>query len=69
MELSKQDDDRGCVPVHSLIPNAIYPPATESSNVFTLTAMAEVGDVRREFEAVIDRSQPMGPLLLSWRPR
>ncbi len=65
----KQDDDRGCVPVHSLIPNPIYPPATYSSNVFTLTAEAQVGDVRREFEAVIDRSQPMEPLLLSWRPR
>jgi len=47
----------------------IYPPPKYTSNVFQLTAEARYFDVRRTVEAVIDRSEPTSPLILSWRVR
>ena len=45
----------------------IYPPAVYSASVFRVTAEASYGDVRRTVEAIIDRSEPTTPLILSWR--
>ena len=47
----------------------IYPPPRYTANVFQVTAEASYGDVRRTIEAVIDRSQPTTPMILSWRVR
>lgn len=57
----------GCTPMHEIITNAIYPPPSYESAVFTITAEARIGDVRRRIEAVIDRETGAQPLLLSWR--
>ena len=47
----------------------IYPPPRYTANVFQVIAEASYDDVRRTIEAVIDRSQPTRPLVLSWRVR
>jgi general secretion pathway protein K len=39
------------------------------SDVFTVTATASYGDVRRSVEAVVDRKEPGKPVLYSWRVR
>jgi type II secretory pathway component PulK len=58
----------GCAPVTEVVgPNAIYPPLDFDSEIFTVTAEARVGDVRRSVEAVLDRGAGAQPLLLSWR--
>lgn len=59
----------GCTPIREIVPNAIFPPPTFSTQVFEVHAEASVGDVRRTLVAVIDRSAPADPLLLSWRIR
>jgi len=57
----------GCTPIRSLVTNAIFPEPRYTSDVFTITALAQVGDVARRIEAVIDRSTGASPQLLSWR--
>jgi type II secretory pathway component PulK len=47
----------------------IYPPPKYTANVFQVSAEAGYGDVRRTVEAIIDRSEPETPLILSWRVR
>ncbi len=47
----------------------MYPPPSFTSDVFTVYAEARVGEVQRGVEAVIDRSDPAEPLLLSWLVR
>jgi type II secretory pathway component PulK len=59
----------GCTPIREIVPNAIFPPPTFSTQVFEVHAEASVGDVRRTLVAVIDRSAPADPVLLSWRIR
>ena len=49
--------------------NVIYPPPTYSSRVFIVMAEARVGEIARSVEAVVDRTQPGEPLLLSWRTK
>ncbi len=63
--------DSSCEPISQLVTNAntIFPPPTASSEIFVVTAEARVGDVRRVVEAVVDRSDPTQPRLLSWRSR
>jgi type II secretory pathway component PulK len=63
--------DPGCVPMNEVVTNGntIFPPPTFSSEIFVVTAEARVGDVRRELEAVVDRSDPAALRLLSWRER
>ena len=63
--------DPSCEPISQLVTNAntIFPPPTASSQIFVVTAEARVGDVRRTVEAVVDRSEPVQPRLLSWRAR
>jgi len=63
-ELSLKD----CTPISSIVQNAIFPPPTYAASVFTITADARVGDVRRSIEAVVNRSVDP-PLMLSWRVR
>ena len=57
----------GCTPINSLVTNAIFPEPRFTSDVFTITAEARVGDVARRIEVVLDRSEGAEPLLLSWR--
>lgn len=65
------DSDEHCRPMSEVMTNAntIFPPPTFTSEVFVVTARARVGDVQREVEAVVDRSQPAEMRLLSWRSR
>jgi general secretion pathway protein K len=58
-----------CTPIGEIVTNAIFPPPTISSDIFVVTADAQVGDVTRRVEAVVDRSQLSSPRLLSWRLR
>jgi general secretion pathway protein K len=57
----------GCTPINSLVTNAIFPEPRFTSDVFTVTAEARVGEVARRIEVVLDRSEGAEPLLLSWR--
>jgi type II secretory pathway component PulK len=63
--------DEQCVPIGEIFPNpeSIYPPLTYSSDTFTVRSEGVVGEVRRTVEAVIDRTTPAEPLLLSWKVR
>jgi type II secretory pathway component PulK len=60
-----------CQPMNEVMTNAnsLFPPPTFASEVFVARAIARVGDVRREVEAVLDRSQPPEMRVLSWRTR
>jgi len=57
-----------CTPIRSIVPNSIFPPPTYSTSVFTIVARAQVGEIRRSVEAVVNRSVDP-PLMLSWRVR
>jgi len=47
-----------------------FPPSDQvHSDVFTVTATATYGDVRRSVEAVVDRKDPAKPALYAWRVR
>lgn len=56
-----------CSPLSGAIEGEIFPPPTFKTDVFTVIAEARVGQVRRRVEAVVDRSKPDSPLLLSWQ--
>jgi general secretion pathway protein K len=58
----------GCTPISSIVPNPIFPPPTYTASVFTIVASAEVGDVKRSIEAVVNRRVDP-PLMLSWQVR
>ncbi len=47
--------------------SSVFPPLTEASEVFRVRVEASVRGIHRTVEAVIDRSDPSAPLLLSWR--
>jgi type II secretory pathway component PulK len=57
----------GCTPIRNIVTNAIFPEPTYTSDYFTVIASAQVGDVTRRVEAVLDRSSGATPRLLSWR--
>jgi type II secretory pathway component PulK len=59
----------GCTPIREIVPNAIFPPPTFSSQVFEVSAEGIVGDVHRTIEAVMDRTTPGQLVLLSLRIR
>jgi len=63
----EEQSAEGCTPIRSLVTNAIFPEPDYTSDVFTVTALATVGDVARRVEAVLDRSDGAAPRLLSWR--
>jgi type II secretory pathway component PulK len=56
-----------CSPLSAALEGEIFPPPTFKTDVFTVVAEARVGQVRRSIEAVVDRSKPDNPLLLSWQ--
>jgi general secretion pathway protein K len=56
-----------CSPLSGVIEGEIFPPPTFKTDVFTVAAEATVGQVRRRISAVVDRSDPEKPLLLSWQ--
>jgi general secretion pathway protein K len=58
----------GCTPISNIVPNPIFPPPTYTASVFTIVASAQVGDVRRSVEAVVNRNVDP-PLMLSWQTR
>jgi len=58
-----------CTPMSEIVPNPIFPPPTYSSQIFVVRAQAQVGEIRRSVEAVVDRSNNAEPRLLSWRVR
>jgi len=60
-----------CDPVGEVVLGERYPdaPLPSSSLVFTVVSDAQVGDIRRRVEAVIDNSELGSPRLLSWRLR
>lgn len=66
---SSASRDDTCTPMNEIVTNAIFPPPTFSSEVFVVTSVARVGEVRRVVEAVIDRSLPAQPRLLFWQTR
>jgi general secretion pathway protein K len=57
-----------CTPLVELVTNAnsIYPPPSFASDVFTVVSEAQVGEVRRSIEAVLDRRPAPDVLRLSW---
>jgi type II secretory pathway component PulK len=60
----------GCIPLtEAEVEGEPLPAPTYESDVFQVTAEARYGDVRRTIEAVIDRSEPASPMILSWRVR
>lgn len=59
----------GCTPIREIVPNAIFPPPTFSTQIFEISAEASVGDVRSTLVAVVDRTSPALPALLSWQTR
>ncbi len=58
----------GCTPISQIVPNPIFPPPTYTASVFTIVADAQVGDIQRSIEAVVNRRVDP-PLVLSWRVR
>ncbi len=60
-----------CVLLSELLPNAsaIYPPLGFFSDTFSVRSEARFANVERTVEAVIDRSAPSAPVLLSWKVR
>jgi len=66
LEDQRTDD---CTPISEIVTNPIFPPPTFTSEIFVVTAEARVGEIRRSVEAVVDRSEPTDPRLLSWRVR
>jgi general secretion pathway protein K len=58
-----------CTPFPETGLQGVYPQPTYTTDVFQVRAQASYGEVRRTIEAVIDRSDPSLPLVLSWRVR
>jgi general secretion pathway protein K len=58
-----------CTPMNEIVGNQIFPPPSFSSQLFLVEARAQVGEIRRSVEAVVDRSKISTPRLLSWRVR
>ena len=56
-----------CRPLKEVLDGTVCPPATFSTDVFTVLSRAKVRDVTRTVEAVIDRGADEGPVLVAWR--
>lgn len=59
----------GCTPIRDLVVNPIFPQPSVMSQIFLIRVEAQVGDVNRSVEAVIDRSSVDGIRVLSWQMR
>lgn len=63
-------DDPECFRLADVLDGrSVEPPPSTASSVFAVQARARVGGIERTLEAVVDRSEPSEPLLLSWRMR
>ena len=58
-----------CTPMSQVMPNPIFPPPTVSTQIFLVRSKAQVGEIIRSVEAVVDRSETARPRLLSWQVR
>ena len=67
--LCASDAGPECTSIREVIPEAIVPAPAYESDVFFVNAEARVGAITRTLEAVVDRSDPAEPRLLSWRMR
>ena len=63
--------DGACLPLNSIpgMQNPPFPPPTYATHYFEVKTRAQVGEVSREVLAVVDRSDPMKPALLSFASR
>jgi general secretion pathway protein K len=60
-----------CLMISEILPNteSIFPPLAFHSDTFTVRSEARFANVQRTVEAVIDRTTPTEPVLLSWKVR
>ena len=67
---TETDSDR-CVPLGEIFDGSLYPPVRlpATANSFEIVSTATFGDITRQLEVVIDRTDPSQPRLLSWRYR
>ena len=58
-----------CTPMSEIMENSagIFPPLSFASELFVVVSEAQVGDIRRSIEAVLDRSAAPDVSLLSWK--
>jgi type II secretory pathway component PulK len=68
MVFCEEEEGEACITLGTEFGTA-YPPLTYTADAFQVSAEASYGEVRRAVEAVIDRSDPTDPLVLSWRVR
>jgi general secretion pathway protein K len=63
--------DGACIALNTIrgLQNEPFPPPTYATDYFEVKTQARVGDVTREVEAIIDRSDPVAPTLLSFSSR
>ena len=59
-------DHPACTPMREAIPGEIYPPPTFMTEVFRVTSEANYDGVVSTVEAMVDRTDPTKPKLLSW---
>lgn len=59
----------GCTPISELVVNPIFPPPSVTAQIFVVVADAQVGEVHRRVETVVDRSTAGEMRLLSWHSR
>jgi hypothetical protein len=64
-------DDYRCIPMGEVFEGSIYPPVDlpSTSSVFMVTSEAQVGELYRTLDAVIDRGNGNQPRVLAWRYR
>lgn len=64
------DAEETCVSPREIFANEPFPPPPAGgSDYFYVVAQAEVGDVRRTVETVLDRSDVTNPVVRTWRVR
>ena len=63
----ESQSSENCTPIGEIVTNEIFPPPAYESHVFTILAEAQVGEVTRSIEAVVDRKQAPDLVLLSWQ--
>lgn len=70
-ELPLCEAGEGCQQVSECLggPQTPTPPFSFKSDVFTIVASAQYGDVRRVIEAVVSRKDPANPEFLAWSVR
>jgi general secretion pathway protein K len=61
--------EEDCAVISEILPNSttVFPPLSFYSDTFSVRSEARYANVERTVEAVIDRSTPSEPVLLSWK--